>query len=133
MASLEWRIRALETENKARKASYKTSGGKVKFVMQQSPTWHRVGNNNMPVNLRVKFQPNKVSAGGVSLTTLTSQVAYDSAFTWPTEDATSYNEPQTGDGSVIINILAARVPFIDMDYYFRVVATGPSEGTFTVL
>jgi len=133
MTTTERRIVALENGNKARQASYQVAGGKVDFVMQTSQTWHIVGNNNTPVAVRIKFQPDKPSPEGVSLTSLSSQVSYNSSFTWPTEDATAYNEPQSGDGSVIINILAARVPFANTDYYFRVVSTGPSTGTFTLL
>lgn len=133
MATLEQHIKALEDENKARKASYRIAGGKVGIVMQTSQVWHKVGNNNIPIATRVKFQPTKISPDGISFTTLSSQIAYDAAFTYPTEDATSYNEPQNGDGSVVINILASHVPYGDEDYYIRVIAVGPSLGTFTLL
>jgi hypothetical protein len=133
MNTIERQIKNLEDENKARKASYQVAGGKVEFIMQTSQTFHKVGSDNNPVPARIKFIPDKPNANGISLITLSSQVAYNDNFTFPTEDATSYNEPQSGDGSVIINILAARIPYIATDYYFRVIATGPSTGVFTML
>lgn len=133
MANLEERIAELENENKARKASYQIAGGKVAFVRQASDAYHFIGSNNIPVAVRIKFTPDKISENGTSLTSLYSQAYYDQALTLPVEDTTSYNEPQSGDGSVIINILSAHVPFLDLDYYYRVIATGPSKGTFTLL
>lgn len=133
MATLEERINALKRENEARKASYQISGGKVVFILQKSETYKKTGANNVPVTLRVKFVPAAVASNGITLTSLSAQVSYDSAFTSPVEDATAYNETQNGDGSVIINVLAARVPFNSTDYFFRITATGPSKGTFTLL
>lgn len=126
---LEQRIVNLEYENRARKASYPVVGSLVDFVSQTSPTYSTGYVGSETINKRIKF------TGNVSkdvLVTLLPQVSFDSDFSTSYPIVFYINEPQTGDGSVIISI-NVNPPDDSGTFYFRALSIGSTTGTFTLL
>jgi hypothetical protein len=132
MSNIEQRIANLENENKARKASYPVAGSLVRFVSQTSQVWTKTGGGNVPITVRVKFTPARPSSGGRSIIELSPRVSINSDFSTTYPRLTFVNEPQSGDGSIIMRTSIA-TPGNVATYYIRVVATGSSAGTFTLL
>lgn len=131
MPTTEQRIVALEQDNKARKASYPIAGSMVDFKSQYSPTYSKSGNGtNVPA--RIKFQADSQGTDSRTLVTLEPQVSFNSDFSTSYPLVFSINEPQSGDGSVILSIIVA-TPYTTDPFYFRALAIGASEGTFTLL
>lgn len=123
---------ALESENLARKSSYPVAGSLVAFDIQRSATFSVSGGGNTVLNVRVKFTPSLPSSNGKYLINLSSEVYIDAGMSarWP---RTFYwNEPQAGDGTLVIRIQIYTVNDT-MPYYFRVTASGTSGGSFAVL
>jgi hypothetical protein len=132
MATVEQQIKRLEDENKARKASYPIAGSLVPFVVQKSQIWSLSGGGNIDINIRIKFTPDTPSRTGRYLITLTPEVSIESdmSIRWPKQ--AFYNEPQSGDGTIILDLIIS-TPFATFDYYFRATASGTSGGTFVLL
>lgn len=132
MSSLEERIANLENENNARKAAYPVAGSLVNFVSQTSQTWIRVGGGNVPIVVRVKFTPYQSGPNGKSIIELSPRVSVYSDFSSLYPRLTFINEPQTGDGSIVMRTSIA-TPNGSATYYIKVVSTGSSKGIFTLL
>lgn len=132
MNSLEKRIEALINENKQRKAIFPIAGSLVAFSSNISDTLTRVlGVGGGVIILRVKFACDASNAAGLSMTTMTPQVATDAGFTARLTYVGYYNEPQIGDGSVVLNIRI--IHYSAATVYIRAIATGPSRGVFTII
>lgn len=129
---VEHRIVDLENENKARKAVYPVAGSLVPFVSATSRVWSVVGRDSIPVTVRVRFTPSKAISQGVSITDLFPQVSTSSDFGVLYPRMAFRNEPQSGDGSVVIE-LRILSSFTPTTYYFRILTTGVADGTFTLL
>lgn len=132
MATTEQRILALTNDNKARKASYPIAGSLVKFISQYSSTFSETNGDMGVINARIKFQTNMPNGSGKALATLLPQVSVSPDFSSSYPIVFSVNEPQTGDGSVILN-MSISAPNGTTTFYFRAVAIGASTGTFTLL
>lgn len=131
MSTLEQRISALDRENKARKVIYPVVGSLVKFVAQTSQVW-TVASASITTLYRFQFQVAKFGNNGKTMTYLTPQVNLANDFTGQMINVTYSNEPQPGDGTIVVKFhLPATVT--SSTVYIRVVATGPSTGTFTKL
>lgn len=132
MRTTQQRIQQLINENEARKASYPIAGSLVKFVSQTSQTFIRVGGGSAFITLRVKFTPLQPGPDGKSIIELNPQVSIQSDFSTLYPRLMSYNEPQSGDGSIIVRF-SIQTPSSPTTYYIRVIANGSSLGTFEIL
>lgn len=120
--STEKRLRKLEDELKALKATYNISGGLVKTYRSSSPTY------NLPdelIRVRIKFTPTYTSDQRILVSSVFVEVIneYGSIFNF---SPYAYCEIQSGDGSVVIS-----VPGIGGTVRVEVASTSP--GTFTRL
>ena len=128
---LEAQIARLESENRARKAMYPVAGSLVKFVSQTSGVFTASGSNNQLLTIRIKFTADKTT-GGISMTKLSPIVSVQPDFSNRYPRLTYINEPQTGDGSVVIRINIG-TPYDLTTYYIKIIAMGSPTGTFTQL
>lgn len=129
--TIERRIAALEEENAARKASYPVAGSLVRFTGVKSQVFERPIGSNQTVIVRIRFQADNPDRSGRSLVTLYPNVYVDGlTVRWPR--IFYMNEPQTGDGSVVLRIEIATT-FWESTYNIIVTATGSSGGVFTLL
>ena len=116
----ERKIKKLEDELKALKATYTISGGLVKTYRSASPTY------NLPdelIKVRIKFTPDYVSNQRILVSSIFVEVQNDYGSTFNFTQY-SYCEIQSGDGSVVIN-----VPGLGGTVRVEIAATSP--GTFT--
>lgn len=132
MINTEVRISNLENENKARKALYPVAGSLVRFVSQTSQVFTKVAGSSELVVVRVKFTPDIISQTGRSIVELNPQVSVYNNFSSTMPRVMYVNEPQTGDGSIIIK-LTFQAPAGSTTYYIRVIASGSSLGTFQLI
>lgn len=132
MITTEKRIKDLQNENRARKSAYPVAGSLVKFVSQTSQTFTKVGGGYVMLTIRVKFTPFQTSPSGRSIIELRPQISIYSDFSTLTPRLFFVNEPQTGDGSIIVRT-AIQTPSNPTTYYIRVIASGSSLGTFEIL
>lgn len=132
MITTEKRIKDLQNENKARKLAYPVVGSRVKFVSQTSQTFTKVGGGYEVLTIRVKFTPLQTRPNGRSIIELRPQISIYSDFSQLTARLFFLNEPQTGDGSIIVKT-AIQTPSSPTTYYIRVIASGSSLGTFEIL
>jgi len=131
MNSLEKRVALLARENKERKAIFPIAGSLVALTSNTSETWVRDTGPSGQVFIRIKFACNAANADGLSMTTLTPMVATDANFTTRVTYVGYYNEPQPGDKSVVLNLRI--LYYSSRTIYIKALATGPSNGVFTVL
>lgn len=127
----EQRVIAIENELRARKAQYPISGSLVKMECQSTSVMlYQKGNNDL-AKVRIKFTPN--NANSYTLTALYAEV-YElyGASRWLYPRTTSILEPQSGDGSVIVNV-SISTHYDPFDYEVKVTSFSPSPGTFTIL
>jgi len=129
VSGVEERLAALDNENKARKAIYPVAGSLVRFVAQTSQTW-TVPSASPTTLYRIKFQAEKYGSTGKTMSYLMPQLNLSSSFSGQMVNLAYSNEPQAGDGSVVVRFhLPATV--VGNTVYIRVIATGPSTGVFT--
>lgn len=128
----EKRILALDQDNKARKAAYPIAGSLIAFVNGYSSTYSRTSNGET-ITARIKFQTTTPNSNGKSLVTLLPQISINSDFSTSYPIVFSINEPQAGDGSVVLSLSIGAPPTGTNTFYFRAVSSGASTGTFTLL
>ena len=127
----EQRVIAIENELRARKAQYPISGSLVKMECQSTSVMlYQKGNNDL-AKVRIKFTPSNTN--GYTLATLYAEV-YElyGASRWIYPRATSILQPQSGDGSVIIEV-SISTHYDPFDYEVKVTSFSPSPGTFAIL
>ena len=130
--TIESRIAALRQANQARKVASKISASLVRFVSSLSPTYS-VTPGGSAITARIKFQADSPDENGRSMVNLNAEVSSNSSFSSDYIWRFSYNEPQAGDGSIVIRLTIA-VPEDDTaTYYFRIRSAGSTTGTFTRL
>lgn len=132
MSQIEQQILDLENANKQRKTAYPIAGSLVGFASSMSSTFSKSGGGTVPVTAQIKFQADSPGDNGKTLVTLWPQVSANSDFSTIYPMVFSANEPQAGDGSIILDISIA-TPYATGTYYFRALSTGSSTGTFTLL
>ena len=121
MQTLQARIARLKYANQSRKAVRRISGSKIRFISQTSQEFS--GSGEWGFVRRIRFTPSNPSDGGISMIDLRTQSSF------PQESIRSVNEPQSGDGSVVIRVTVAH-GFAPRPVSFRIVATGTSRGIF---
>lgn len=133
MSAVEQRLKALEDENKKRKGNYPIAGSLVEFITDTSPVYYtRSPEGSLAdINVRIKFQADN-PVDGKSLVELRPEVYTDSSMRYTWANVFFVNQPQVGDGSIILN-LKIKPQWGEGNFYFYIVATGTSGGTFTLL
>lgn len=120
----ETQLKALEDEIKALKASFPIAASKAKFYVQTSQEFTISG---QPV-ARFKFRPN-YGLGKISFTRLRASITIGDA---PAGYAPQVVEPQDGSGEVILQVQFE--PYTSSTQYkVRIIASGTSSGSFSVL
>ena len=122
MSSVESRLSKIDRELKALKSVYMVAGGNINLVVQKSQTFTINATSNTP--FKIKFTPNKGQP--YTITTLQPLSSSDS-FIYSNRGYE--NVPQTGDGSVIIQLGTHSTGTVTV----QIVAIGTSSGTFSVV
>lgn len=127
--SAEKQLRTLESDIKSLKASYPVAGSKVKFYVQTSQEF--VLEDPPAGFVRFKFTPT-YGLGKVSYTKLRAVIMIGDA---PTGYTMQVNEPQDGSGETILKVqIVPYDPFSPTrDFHIRIIASGTSTGSFTML
>lgn len=112
------RIKNLENEIRALKATYSVYGGAMKLYLSTSPVYQAGG---MFFNGKVKFTPSFPTSGNIFVASVRYDISGDSFFSHY-----AITNIQDGSGSVVIE-----VPVVGGTFSVSLVATTP--GTFTRL
>lgn len=121
MARTEARIKSLKDRARARRQTKPIAGSTVKFEIAQSSTYSISIPAGQRATKRIKFTPSN-NSGGVF-------VSLSVQSPWP--KLYSYQEPQTTNGSVIVQINADGSMAENHTTTFSVVASGTVTGTFS--
>ena len=132
-ANVQERVAKLINANKQRKVHHLVAGSMVKFTSQTSQTFSRTtATGEFNVDVRIKFVANTPGANGKSLVNLFPQASISPDFTTLYPRLLSINEPQAGDGSIILHFVIAG-PYAATTFYFRAISAGATGGTFSLL
>lgn len=123
----ERRLKDLENEIKALKATYSLAGGLAKMYVQTSDEFTESGGGQYYHMARFKFTPT-YGSGKNNLITLTPIMTYSYVGYIYEVIPKFVIEPQNGTGEVIIRIF----DLID-GFKVKIIAVGSSPGTFTKL